>query len=34
MPDAGFIMLVWKTMLVGVLKTIGAPEKKAYPPGE
>jgi hypothetical protein len=34
MPEAGFIMLVWKTILVGTLKTIGAPEKKAYPKGE
>jgi len=29
-PQGGFIMLVWKTILVGVLKTIGAPEKLAY----
>jgi len=29
-PNGGFFMLVWKTMLVGVLKTIGAPEKLAY----
>lgn len=29
-PEGGFLMLVWKTMLVGVLKTIGAPEKIAY----
>jgi hypothetical protein len=28
-PDGGFFMLVWKTMMVGVLKTIGAPEKIA-----
>ena len=28
-PDGGFFMLVWKTMLVGVLKTMGAPEKIA-----
>ncbi|RYZ29999.1 MAG: hypothetical protein EOO10_04365 [Chitinophagaceae bacterium] len=29
-PKGGYIMLVWKTILVGVLKTIGAPEKLAY----
>ena len=29
-PQGGFFMLVWKTMLVGILKTIGAPEKMAY----
>jgi hypothetical protein len=29
-PQGGFFMLVWKTMLVGILKTIGAPEKLAY----
>lgn len=29
-PTGGFMMLVWKTVLVGVLKTIGAPEKLAY----
>jgi hypothetical protein len=29
-PNGGFMMLVWKTILVGVLKTIGAPEKIAY----
>ena len=29
-PTGGFFMLVWKTVLVGVLKTIGAPEKLAY----
>lgn len=29
-PEAGFMALVWKTILVGVLKTIGAPEKMAY----
>jgi hypothetical protein len=29
-PNGGFFMLVWKTILVGVLKTIGAPEKLAY----
>jgi hypothetical protein len=28
-PEGGFFMLVWKTMLVGALKTIGAPEKLA-----
>lgn len=28
-PYGGFFMLVWKTMLVGALKTIGAPEKIA-----
>lgn len=28
-PTGGFMMLVWKTILVGVLKTIGAPEKIA-----
>jgi len=28
--EGGFFMLVWKTMLVGILKTIGAPEKLAY----
>jgi hypothetical protein len=34
LPQAGFVMLVWKTILVGTLKTIGAPEKKAYPTGQ
>jgi hypothetical protein len=29
-PEGGFFMLVWKTLLVGALKTIGAPEKLAY----
>jgi hypothetical protein len=29
-PEGGFFMLVWKTMMAGVLKTIGAPEKIAY----
>jgi hypothetical protein len=29
-PEGGFMMLVWKTILVGILKTIGAPEKIAY----
>lgn len=29
-PQGGFFMLVWKTILVGALKTIGAPEKLAY----
>lgn len=29
-PEGGFMMVVWKTILVGVLKTIGAPEKIAY----
>lgn len=29
-PNGGFFMLVWKTILVGALKTIGAPEKMAY----
>jgi hypothetical protein len=29
-PNGGFFMLVWKTMLVGALKTIGVPEKLAY----
>lgn len=28
-PEAGFMNLVWKTALVGLLKTVGAPEKKA-----
>ncbi len=28
-PTGGFMMLVWKTVLVGVLKTVGAPEKMA-----
>ncbi len=28
-PEGGFFMLVWKTALVGVLKTIGAPTKIA-----
>jgi hypothetical protein len=28
-PTGGFFMLVWKTILVGALKTIGAPEKIA-----
>lgn len=30
----GFVMLVWKTILVGILKTIGAPEKMAYKKGK
>lgn len=29
-PTGGFVMVVWKTVLVGILKTIGAPEKMAY----
>lgn len=29
-PEGGFLMLVWKTVLVGILKTIGAPQKMAY----
>ncbi|RYF84823.1 MAG: hypothetical protein EON98_08165 [Chitinophagaceae bacterium] len=29
-PYGGFFMLIWKTMLVGALKTMGAPEKIAY----
>lgn len=29
-PEGGFFMLVWKTILVGALKTIGAPTKIAY----
>lgn len=29
-PDAGFLNLVWKACLVGILKTIGAPAKLAY----
>jgi hypothetical protein len=29
-PEGGFMMLVWKTILVGILKTVGAPEKIAY----
>lgn len=29
-PTGGFVMLIWKTVLVGILKTIGAPEKIAY----
>ncbi len=29
-PTGGFMMLVWKTILVGVLKSIGAPTKLAY----
>jgi hypothetical protein len=29
-PNGGFFMLIWKTILVGALKTIGAPEKIAY----
>ena len=33
-PTGGFVMLVWKTILVGVLKTIGAPEKLAYKKGK
>jgi len=33
-PEGGFMMLVWKTILVGVLKTIGAPEKIAYKKGK
>lgn len=28
-PNGGFFMLLWKTMLVGILKTIGVPEKYA-----
>jgi hypothetical protein len=28
-PEGGFFMLVWKTMLVGVLKTVGAPTNMA-----
>ena len=28
--EGGFFMLVWKTFLVGALRTIGAPEKIAY----
>jgi hypothetical protein len=28
-PEGGFFMLVWKTILVGALKTIGAPTKIA-----
>lgn len=29
-PTGGFMMVVWKTVLVGVLKSIGAPTKLAY----
>jgi hypothetical protein len=29
-PNAGFLNLVWKAGLVGILKTIGAPAKLAY----
>lgn len=29
-PEGGFFTLIWKTILVGILKTIGAPEKMAY----
>jgi hypothetical protein len=29
-PEGGFFMLVWKTVLVGALRTMGAPEKIAY----
>ena len=29
-PTGGFFMLVWKTLLVGALRTIGAPTKIAY----
>lgn len=28
-PQAGFFALIWKTLLTGILKTIGAPEKIA-----
>ncbi len=28
--NGGFFMLIWKTVLVGALKTIGVPEKLAY----
>lgn len=28
-PNGGFFMLIWKTILVGALKTMGAPEKLA-----
>jgi hypothetical protein len=28
-PEGGFFMLVWKTILVGTLKTVGAPTKMA-----
>jgi hypothetical protein len=30
MPTKGFMALVWKTILVGILKAVGAPEKMAY----
>ncbi|MES2881007.1 MAG: hypothetical protein V4676_02575 [Bacteroidota bacterium] len=30
LPEGGFFTLIWKTILVGILKTIGAPEKMAY----
>ncbi len=30
-PEGGFMNLVWKTAFVGLLKTIGAPEKMAQP---
>ncbi len=29
LPEAGFLMLVWKTLLTGLLKTVGAPQKMA-----
>jgi hypothetical protein len=29
MPEGGFFLLVWKTILTGALKTIGAPTKIA-----
>ena len=29
MPEAGFFALVWKTLLTGALKTVGAPTKLA-----
>ncbi len=29
-PEGGFFTLIWKTMLVGILQSIGAPEKMAY----
>jgi len=28
-PEGGFFMLVWKTILTGALKTVGAPPKIA-----
>jgi hypothetical protein len=29
-PQGSFFNLIWKTVLLGILKTTGIPEKKAY----